>query len=447
MFRKKLVFLLIFSFLFMYISPLAFAADKKAASKKVKDKPKTEEKIEKMETQIDTLQKQLQSLQEELERMKKEKEQEKAQQPAPAAIPAEPAPDDDEAQLKKLQEEMQSDKYGEAHSPSERQTGNVFNPDISVNGDFVWQLNHNKEVDGGNPFNLRELEFGYEGKIDPWSTMNAYVGLHNHDGQTHVHLEEAYATLNKLPLGLKMKVGKFFLDFGKDNTLHQHARPYVDVPLFVKNYLGDEGMGGSGFSISSMVPLGKIYGEVTLEAVNDENSRSYTNGKSGRPLYNGHFKLYTDLSKSSNLELGYSRMQGFNDEAARRLTTIQGMDLTYRWRPLDRGRYNSLMVRGEYLWSDRENNLSNRDTDGYYGFAEYQMNRNWFLGARYDYSEFPNLVNSHEQATSGILTYKPTEFSYYRLQYKKTTRNYARDLTEWWFQMNFLVGPHGAHEF
>ena len=440
MFRKLIVSILMLSFLLLCFSSYAEAKETKKTKKQGN---KNDAKIQKMEGQINQLQQQLQVLQKELEKMKKEK----AEQAAKEAKSAKPAMDDDEAELKKLQEEMESDKYKEAKTPSGRQTGNVFNPDISVIGDFVWQMNHDKKVDGGNPFNMRELEIGLEGKIDPWSSMNAYIGMHNHDGETHVHVEEAYATLNKLPLGLKLKAGKFYVNFGKDNTFHQHARPYVDKPLFVKNYLGDEGMAGTGLSLSTMIPLGNIYGEAVLEAINDENSRSFSGGKSGKVLYNGHFKLYTDISESSNVELGYSHLRGFNDEAAERLTTIQGLDLTYRWRPLKRGRYNSLLVRAEYIWSDRENNTWNNDTDGYYGFAEYQLNRNWFIGGRYDYSEFPNLKNSHAKAISGIVTYRPTEFSYYRIQYKNTKRNYANDLNEWWFQMNFLIGPHGAHEF
>ncbi|MCD4784717.1 MAG: OprO/OprP family phosphate-selective porin [Candidatus Eremiobacteraeota bacterium] len=456
--KKFLITVLLVFSLLLNIIHIA-SADEKKAQKKKAQKTQSSDKIEKMEKQIQDLQNQYLKMKKELEDLKKQK----GKKPVPGEIPAPttsplpiaspslqetPPAQDDEALLKQLQKEMGEEEEGEAAPrPTGRQTGNVFNPDISINADMVWRINHNKNIEGGSPFNLREVEIGFQGNIDPWSRFDAFIGLHKHGDHTEVHVEEAYTTFYRIPLGLQLKTGKFFTAFGKDNTMHQHDRPYVDKPLFVKNYLGHEGMGGTGMSASAMIPLGKVYGEAILETMNDENSSSFTGGKSGKVLYNGHVRLYSDLNDSSNIELGYSHLRGFNDKAATRLTQIQGIDLTYRWKPLRRGKYHSFLLRGEYLWSDRENPDRQVRTNGYYAFGQYQLNRNWYVGARYDYSEFPDLINTHENAISGMLTYYPTEFSYMRLQYKKTDRNFAYPITEWLFQMNFLLGPHGAHKF
>jgi len=441
MFRKVfIIMLLVFLFILNY-NGVVYSLDK--SKNKNKEKRKSSERIDKLEKKINGLQKQLMFLQGELEKIKKER----AGKLSPAET-SKPPMDDDEALLKKLQEEAKLDKDKESlRVSSGKQTGNVFNPDISVNADFIWQLNHNKKVDGGNPFRLSELELAFKGKVDPWSSLNAFIGMHQHGDETHIHIEEAYANLHKLPLEFQLKAGKFYTYFGKDNKTHHHARPYVDVPTFVRNYLGEEGISGTGFSLRKVIPIGNIFGEAVIEAFNDENSLTFSGGKSGKPIYNGHFRLYTDLSDSSNIEIGYSHLRGFNNEAANRLTKIQGMDLTYRWRPVKRGKYNSMLLRGEYLWSDRENAERQVKTEGYYALAQYQMNRNWYVGARYDYSGFPNLINSHEKSISGILTYRPTEFSFYRLQYKNTKSNFKKSRNEWWFQMNWTIGPHGAHGY
>lgn len=426
MLKKHFVIILLIFSLFANFTGQAYAEEKQP------------DKIIEMEQKIDLLQEQLKVMQDELEKLKKEKEESK-----PVLTPQQ----EDEELLRQLQEEMLLEDEKERAETTPRAGNTAFNPEISVNVDFLWNLNHNKRIDGGSPFNIREAEIAFQSKIDPWSDLNVFAGIHNENGQVHTHLEEAYATFYKLPLGLQMKAGKFLTAFGKDNLIHQHDRPYVDMPNAVRNFLGDEGMAGTGLSASAIIPLGNIYGEVILEAINDENSASFTGGSSGKLLYNGHLRLYADLNDSSNLELGYSHLRGFNDEAVSRLTKLNGVDLTYRWRPVDRGRYNSLLLRGEYFWSDRENNYRSISSSGYYGHTQYQLNRNWYIGCRYDYSEFPNLIDANERAISGILTYYPTEFSYYRLQYKKTDRNYALPLEQWLFQMNFLIGPHGAHKF
>jgi hypothetical protein len=352
-----------------------------------------------------------------------------------------------EKELQKLQQEQQIEDNNASSPQQTINRQNTGNPNISLIGDFIWNINHNKKIDGGSPFQVREVELAFQDKIDPWSRADVFTALHNENGDYHLHLEEAYLTLQQLPLGLQMKMGKFLLPFGKDNLLHQHARPYVDVPNVVYNFLGPEGLSSTGAEANAFIPIGKFYTELTGTVTNDESSRSFTNGQSGKPLYLGHLRSYFDLTESSNVELGYSHLRGFNNPMATRLSRLNGVDLTYRWKPLERGNYKSILLRGEYMWSRRTNPDRIVNTKGYYGFGQYQINKNWYLGARYDYSQFPNLINCNEKAYSGILTFFPTEFSYYRLQYKDTQRNYAPNYKQWLFQVNFLMGPHGAHKF
>lgn len=334
----------------------------------------------------------------------------------------------------------------EESSPPASASPNSMNPSISLIGELIWKMNHNKHVDGESPFSLSALELAFQSNIDPFSRADIF--FHYHD--SHLEAEEAYATLYKAPFDfLQTKAGKFKTCFGKVNTMHHHAQPWVDEPNMIKNFFGGEGISGTGLSMKSVIPTGDVYTELVVEGFNDENSRSFSGGNSGKLLYNGHLKAYADLNDESNIELGVSHLRGYNNADCTCMTGISGADLTYRWRPAQKAKYNSLLLRGEALFSQRNNPGGQTiSSKGYYGFGQYQLNRNWYVGARYDYSEFPDLLNKvNEKAWSGILTYFPSEFMTYRLQYKNTDRSYASRLQEFWLQLQFNIGPHGAHDF
>jgi hypothetical protein len=421
-----------------------------------KKKPKTititVDQFEQLMNKLNSLQNQVDNLNNDLETIKGEKPEHAASACTETPSKAIDKKDKDKHKtddhlLRKLQKEMGKCE-SEVPVTSATAVGDTkMNPNITVTGDFVWNINHNKDRDGGSPFDLREIGVEFQSNIDPWSSAKIAVGVVNEDGEYKAGIEEAFISYHKLPLGMKAKAGQFFLPFGKDNELHQHSRPYVDVPNVVENFLEPGNLPGTGVMLSALLPTGNVYTEVMGSVINDQSSRSFTEGASGKPLYFGRIRSFFDVNDSSNIELGYSHLRGFNDEDATRLTRINGVDLTYRWRPVMRGKYQSLMLRGEYLQSRRSETGGVINSKGYYGLAQYQMNRNWYIGGRYDFSEFPDLVNARERAYSAFLTYFPTEFAYYRLQYKNTRRNFAPNYRQLMFQVNFMMGPHGAHSF
>ena len=84
---------------------------------------------------------------------------------------------------------------------------------------------------------------------------------------------------------------------------------------------------------------------------------------------------------------------------------------------------------------------------GWYGAAELQFARRWFLGARYDWSERAEDPSLEDEGGSLLLTWWPSEFSQIRGQFRRT--DYAEGLTanEFLFQFLFSIGAHGAHTF
>jgi hypothetical protein len=66
---------------------------------------------------------------------------------------------------------------------------------------------------------------------------------------------------------------------------------------------------------------------------------------------------------------------------------------------------------------------------------------------RYDYSERaldPSLV---DKGGSAFLTFRPSEFSEIRGQYRRTELGEGGTANEFLFQLLFSIGAHGAHPF
>jgi hypothetical protein len=98
---------------------------------------------------------------------------------------------------------------------------------------------------------------------------------------------------------------------------------------------------------------------------------------------------------------------------------------------------------------------------GGYALTEYQCNRRWTIGARFDAAMCPGFDNSlcariesdtpvpdrFEWAISPIVTFMPSRFLTFRVQYKHTDRNYAEDSDEVLAQALFIIGYERPQPF
>jgi hypothetical protein len=246
--------------------------------------------------------------------------------------------------------------------------------------------------------------------------------------------------------------------FGKVNTLHTHAMPTIDRSLVTDNLVGgEEGISDAGFSVSRLIPAGKLFLEGTGEVFRG-SSEVFDTDQRSRLSYLGRLRAYGDLTESTNLDVGTSYVTGPTDlginfgdfvSAPEQLDRkMVGIDATFRYRPLRRAIYKRFMARTELIWSTQD--LPGGDQAkafGVYGLAEYQFARRWFAGARVDQSERSYDASLRDTGASVFLTYWPSEFSQIRGQYRRT--NYAEGVkaNEFLFQFNFAIGAHGAHVF
>src|ERR1700686_5313611 len=334
----------------------------------------------------------------------------------------------------------------------------LLNPDISLIGDFIGTAGHNN-VSPGRSLEMHESEVGLQAIIDPYARADAFISF----GETGVNVEEGYVTFTSLPAGLLMKVGKMRADFGKVNTIHNHALPYIDRPLATNNLVGGEdGIDDAGISISRFLPAPKDwFFEGTGQVFRGDSSTVYAANRRQDLSVVGHVRGYRDLSESTNLDLGisYSRAHSNLGEAfgSNFFTNLYGVDATLRWKPLRRAIYKNFLLRTELFWSARDqlspiNIFQTQHAFGMYTSAEYRVNRRWTVGGRFDRSGRATDANLTDTGVSGILTYWPSEFSQIRGQYRfghlalGTSGDFS-NANEFLFQFLFVMGAHGAHPF
>ena len=377
----------------------------------------------------------------------------------PGMLPPAPAPprSASAAPDPPLPQAAQTQTFGGATSNAK-----LLNPDISLIGDFIGTAGHNP-VSPSPSLQLHETEVGMQAIIDPYSRADVFLSF----GETGVNVEEGYITFTSLPAGLLLRVGKMRAEFGKVNTIHNHALPYIDRPLVTNNLVGGEdGIDDAGFSLSRFLPAPKNWFlQGTAQVFRGDSDDVFTASRAQDLSVVGHIRAYRDLTESTNLDLGVSYARGYNNAGANSTTyntsdfttNLYAADTTLRWKPLRRSIYHSFMFRTELIWSARDqlsasNRFQTQHAFGMYSSADYRLNRRWTLGGRFDRSGRATDANLTDTGFSGILTYWPSEFSQIRGQYRyghlwDVSTNGFINANEFLFQVLFVMGAHGAHPF
>ncbi len=336
-------------------------------------------------------------------------------------------------------------------APSSPQTGGRggvqnLNPNIGVVGNFIGSKVFEREEEGDG-FTFDEAEFSFQMVIDPYAKADVFVAVV--PPEEAMELEEGFITLLALPASLQARVGLFRTPFGKLNLTHHPETAFADqIPRVLNNFFGEEGLAETGVMVSALVPNPwRQYLEVSVGAFDGDNAESFNGGATSDLLYLGHLKSFFDLSENSSVELGLSGMTAQNDSLGDFRTNILGADFIYRWKPLRLNRYKSFTLQSEFLYSQRKELTGDIKSWGMFAFAQQQLSKRFFLGGRFDYSEFPTSSADREIAYSAILTFWPSEFQTIRLQYRHLNRNFADDDNAVFLQWVFITGAHGAHQF
>ena len=357
-------------------------------------------------------------------------------------------------------------------------------PDISAVGDFVADLSPKGSTqEDGSRLGVREVELALQAAVDPYFRGDIFIGFNDVEG---VGVEQAFLTTSSIPWGLELKIGRFLMPVGKQNTTHRHDLHTVEYPYIIKRFLGEEGLKGTGLALSKIFAPFGFYQELQITAVErfgempeDRFTDEPINKSFGGLAFSARLRNYWDLSQSANLEIaGFGitgereeifdqpQVDGKNAIPVRR--TVSGVDFTFRWRPLERGLYRSFLLQAEFMNEHlaKESRLlpacrecvpppppvavsfAARSNGGAYVFARYQLTRRGFLGARFDRLQDPEFGGEFTQAASAYLQFFPSEFSKLMAAFERFMPPAGNErINRILLQATFAIGPHKPHPF
>jgi hypothetical protein len=432
-----------------------------------------DERVKQLEQKVDELMRQTTALRQEIDQLK-------AAQPAagqPASVPpAQPAATEDLTKIGVVAPAPASVNAQQATASNEQpqtamtdvQTINnvsnpgaakALNPDISAIGNFIGKAGSANPFEFGpgdamrSPMRLDEAEVAFQAYVDPYAKANFFLSA----TPAGLSVEEGYVQFVTLPYDLTARAGKFKAMFGKANTWHTHVRPWVDQPLVIHNFFTDDQLSDDGIEISKVFPTSFAFVEGTAEVFSGNNTVFHRQTQSDL-FYNGHLKVFKDITEDSNIEIGGSYARGsLPDSSLKPGATSQfgGIDVTYRWKPLIRSTYNSMIARFEGMVNDRADR--DRTLKGFYASFDYQLAPRWFTGVRLDRSDRAYSLNDStiitplsrfaDRGVSATLTFWPSEFSQLRGQLRHISYGEAKAVNELLLQLQFSIGAHGAHAF
>ena len=337
---------------------------------------------------------------------------------------------------------------------SVKSRGNAFNPDTSVNILTLFQSS-SSGAQSSNGISLQELELQFAADIDPYWRASAMLSVSpNANGDYGIDPEEVFAETLSIPF-VTFRVGKFKAAFGKHNTLHSHAFPFVDAPLIHKVLLGDEGFNDAGVSAAALFPHLPWFSEFTLQVFAGNTRTLFASPTKDDVSANAHMKNLWDLSDDATLELGISDAWGNN--RATQTTNLFGLDLTYKYKPTGASKAGMFWAGAEYINARRNGFAGPADAksfaelnkvDGLASWIRYQFLDQWGLSARYDRSGLFNKGSFESQRREGILvSYAPSEFSEIRASYNHTTQAGSPTDNAFALQLNLSMGAHPAHSY
>lgn len=332
------------------------------------------------------------------------------------------------------------------------QTAGTLNPNLSLIADFLIDFSPEEStLEGGDRFQLREIEIGIQGSVDPYFRYDAFIAFRGEE----VEIEEGYASTLGLPAGLNVKLGKMRLPLGKANLTHRPELNTVDYPLVLQSYFGEEGLASTGvwgsiigsplgfFQDLSVVaangPTRHIDEEAVVEPVQDDKV-----DEENDPLWLAHLRNYWDLTDAANIEVGASWATDVVHEPERYRENFYGLNTIWRWKPLQQGLYRSAVLQGELIWRNR----TDLGTDlGWFLFGQYQFTRRWFVAGQYDDVARTEDVEGDLRSIQAIVRFFPTEFSQLRLAYQRLEPELGDGVDRILFQTTFALGPHRPHPF
>lgn len=343
-------------------------------------------------------------------------------------------------------------------------TGPGYTLDTLVAADFLGEWDKEAEHTTRNQFGVREAEVGFFAAIDQLADGTVMMAAHEEDGEFKFELHEANLFFrNTFIPGATLRVGKFFPDVGRLNSIHRHDWPFLNAPVVHRELLSDEGITDTGAQLQFLMPW-VFWQELSIGVFNGKTfGEGSTSGPMKQnPMFTAHLKQFFPLPWNDwGTQFGFSYLRWNPDANPRRTTQQSGMDLLLKWKE---GKLRSFQWTSEVWYRETRETRANKLSPaappvetrfGGYSYVQYQFTQNWAGGYRLDYFTDPNkrgqlgyTVRNGTSSDSLVLVYNPSEFSSFRGMLTRSTNIETGEVdNEIYFQATFILGKHPAHVY
>lgn len=362
----------------------------------------------------------------------------------------------------------------------------TLNPDISVIGIFAaaWYSRNDPfvfaEDDPQNTgVNLQELELAFQSIVDPYFRFDTFISFK----QDSVEVEEAYGTsLFSIPLNTQFRMGRMRAKFGRINQIHTHAQNFVTLPLVAAEFLGEH-LNPTSIEADFLIPvpwfmeLSALGGSPDVETPTFATDEANANNLAYL-LYVFHLANFFEVSDSLGVNLGASFATGSNGTGPKERSNLYGADLYAKYRPLRQSPYTEIRLQSEFMWRQADTPEEKLEDYGFYAEGIYRFAKRWNTGMRFDLTDTKTPVAGVDDGVelmsassadlvsnrainpgetlglpgrayriSPMLTFSPSEFSQFRLEYDYLNQNYAGNQHAIFLQFQYAIGAHGAHPY
>jgi hypothetical protein len=337
------------------------------------------------------------------------------------------------------------------HLLSQDNTGMKFG--INVDQVLKSDLDKNDHV-----YKPREVELTFYGPINHLFDGNISAAAHEEDGEFKFELHEAWVSSSSLVKDFEFKAGQYFLNIGRLNKTHRHEWPFISPPKFFEQMFEEEGVRDSGLEVTYRIP-----GELNLSLLAGiasgrtfgENESSANGKQPNLPTNYLRFGYFFEAFGWNGFDIGLNYLNRIDGEGNQSL--FFGLDFIGKKKE---GSSLKHLIQNE-IWfkqTSLDDGSKDRNEIGTYFYYQYGINNDWAIGPRLDY--FSDLTREDSAGNSvshydvrGVLslTYKPTEFMRFKLDYsygfEKEGGMEIQQTNMLEFQITFLLGAHPSHDF
>lgn len=345
--------------------------------------------------------------------------------------------------------------------------------------------NEDADLEGG--FYVREFEISANSQIDQTFEGVLTLSYHNEieSEDEHFEIHEAFILSNKIFNQTTVKLGKFFLGFGRLNRFHRHDWVFTDAPMIQKAFFGNEGAKDTGIelkhnfaTLSSSLTFGLTggrefkHGSHNHEESNNTTNQSHENHNEAGKAPTGYLRwaYFNEFTTQKGFELGVNALTRTDAESVN--YNYAGLDFIYKNRV---GKVVKSLIQSEVWFSTETHSEGDHDEEfnnsGAYLYLERGLDQHHALGLRFDYYNPDEELAEHTEhtgekhgmgidglsvhneykAASFSYIYTNSEFSKFRITAEYLdgieTESNTTSAVRAFAQIVFSIGAHPAHVY